>query len=118
MQVWEHYDPCPAGWRVPTGAEFETLCANRSDWTTDDAGQNGYWFSGEVAYSETVARVFFPATGGGAYDNGVFTAPGTWGSYWCSKSDSNNRSCYLRTEESGVWIGRRSNGYAVRCVLE
>ena len=61
--VRTEYDPCPAGWRVPTYAELDELRQNSSSWTTNDEGYYGYWFSGKSTYTSYVPQVFFPAAG-------------------------------------------------------
>lgn len=113
------YDPCPTGWRVPTCAELEELCQNYSEWTTNEAGQSGLWFSGSVLYSEDVAQVFFPAAGSRDYDNGSAYNRGSSGSYWSSRSLTDYA---YRFDFYGGGADRNynlpANGYSVRCVQE
>ena len=123
--VKTEYDPCPTGWRVPTDAELEELCRNRSSWTENDLGQSGYWFSGPSSYSSKVAQVFFPAAGGRNNINGNANDRGGNGYYWPSSPDFNydgsGFACRLNFSSSGasmssVWP--RAHGYSVRCVQD
>ena len=123
--VKTEYDPCPTGWRVPTDAELEELCRNRSSWTENDLGQSGYWFSGPSSYSSKAAQVFFPAAGGRNNINGNANDRGGNGYYWPSSPDFNydgsGFACRLNFSSSGasmssVWP--RASGYSVRCVQD
>ena len=118
--VKTEYDPCPAGWRVPTYAELRDLKENYSSWTSED-GQPGYWLSGASSYTENVPQVFFPAAGyrsndGGANDRGYY------GCYWSSRSDNFGPAYCLYFDSSLVAMGNyqryRAFGYSVRCVQE
>lgn len=116
--VKTEYDPCPTGWRVPTYAELNELSQNRSSWTTNDANQSGYWFSGATSYTEEVPQVFFPAAGyrysSYAEDRGVI------GLYWSSKPD-NYFAHYLILSDSAyayMDLSERFVGHSVRCVQE
>lgn len=123
--VKTEYDPCPEGWRVPTYAELEELSQNHSSWTTNEAGQTGYWFSGLSSYSSEVDQVFFPAAGCRGYSKGKAFDRGYDGDYWSSKSFVD----YLERSLAGHLIFGsgyaymydyydRAYGYSVRCVQE
>ena len=107
------YDPCPEGWRVPTAAELNNLGLNYSSSTTYD-GQNGFWFSGSVSYSESVSRVFFPAAG--YLTGGVAIFRGRDGFYWSSRTYRNDADAF---DIFSKWTGSGNNremGFSVRCV--
>ena len=112
------YDPCPSGWRVPTYAELNKLCQNYSSWTCE-GGQNGYWFSGEIAYAATVPQVFFPAAGV-RYAGGTTGGRGYSGGYWSSRpNEATDGHCLLfySNEVRVTFSGNhRANGNSVRCV--
>ena len=113
------YDPCPAGWRVPTYAELAELRSNRSSWITYSGGQVGCWLSGASAYTLDVSKVFFPAAGGRKYDNGTAYNRGYGGYYWSSRPYGNgavNLSIY--SNAIGMYELDRAHGCSVRCVQE
>ena len=89
----EMYDPCPAGWRVPTIAELNTLSYGyHSDIVTVN-GVLGIWYSGNTPNSESASkRVFLPAAGGRWADNYFHGSGaigrGEGGSYWSSSSQN------------------------------
>ena len=117
--VKTEYDPCPDGWRVPTVAELDELSGNHSSWITDENGQSGFCFSGSNVYSETVPRVFFPASGFRFSDGMTAYGRGTFGSYWSSSqvhdyySSFLDFSCWEVTANVGT---SRATGLSVRCV--
>lgn len=114
------YDPCPEGWRVPTYAEFDKLNNNHSSWTTNESGQEGYWFSGASSYTETVPQVFFPAAGSRSNYDGRANSRGLYGTYWCSRAEGNraNPLNFINTSVGLGGSGGRAGGYSIRCVQE
>jgi uncharacterized protein (TIGR02145 family) len=114
--VKTEYDPCPAGWRVPTYSELSALRANKSSWTTND-GQKGYWFSGSATYSTSVSRVFFSAAGDRFSDGSGADYRGDSGFYWSSNPDG-DEAYSLHFNSSIVHMDNynRACGFSVRCV--
>ena len=123
--VKTEYDPCPEDWRVPTYAELNELYQNRSSWTSED-GQNGYWFSGAIYYTEDVPQIFFPAAGYRDYRDSDASRRGYGGGYWSSgPSNYYSFGTYYR-DAYGLYFDskydymyydrRRASGYSVRCV--
>lgn len=117
------YDPCPVGWRVPTMGELEGLTVKKSDWTQTN-GQYGYWFSGNVEYSNDAVAVFFPAAGHRSYwDGGVGNERGNIGQYVSSTAtETDGWVCAASLEFKSDMI-QRSNlrktfGSSVRCVKD
>lgn len=113
------YDPCPAGWRVPTRKELCGLVANSSSWTSNSDGQNGYWVTGSKAYSSSAPKVFLPAAGNRRRDSQATTRT-SYGYYWSSGSlDVGAYDIFFSkngiTEDDN---SRRVSGYSVRCVQE
>lgn len=112
------YDPCPAGWRVPTSTEMESLIANGQY----DETKGGFWYSGQTEYSESEAKVFFVAAGSNAY--GASSYRGYMGNYWTSTSiaDGSAYSLYFDIIESYESLlsedFNRSTGMSVRCVRD
>ena len=123
--VKTEYDPCPAGWRVPTYNEFGELVQNRSEWITNGTNQSGYSFCGTSSYSESVPQVFFPAAGLRQPHNGSPSFRGDYsGYYWSSKpSVGNETDAYcliLSVQEGGAGFNAwsRAFGFSVRCVQD
>ena len=116
-------DPCPVGWRVPTMSELEGLSVKKSDWTQNN-NQSGYWFSGNVEYSNDAVAVFFPAAGARSYwDGGLGSERGELGLYksstalntdgWVASACLVFESYYFETGDR-----RKAEGASVRCVKD
>jgi len=107
------FDPCPAGWRVPTFKfgispwsvlpypNFENY---GSTWTNPNAG-------------------FYPAAGYRSGVNGTLGESGATGCYWSASptSLSSNNSVLMNFNDSDTYPqddGYRSSGYSIRCVKE
>ena len=117
------YDPCPDGWRLPTFSELSKLLPNYSPWTYGYLGQSGYWFSGSIAYSSEVAKVFFPAAGYRELSIGAANYRGGYGYYWSSSPsyEKGNGCAYSLDLNSGmanIIYDFRACGYSVRCVQD
>ena len=117
--VKTEYDPCPAGWRVPTSAELDELRQNHSSWMSE-YDQPGYWFSGASTYTDEAPQVFFPAAGGRNNLDGYARNRGDYGLYWSSSPIYYFDVSYLHIFSSGVNLNcnTRAYGYSVRCVQE
>lgn len=94
---------CPNGWRLPTKEEMESLSKNYSPVVTV-SGQQGRWFSGSTAYSDTVPAVFFLCN--------------TLSFYWSSTPDNNSIHAFgLRVDSDvSVYYIPRTSLCAVRCI--
>ena len=109
--IWtEENDPCPAGWRVPTRAELESLIDAGSQWTSVN-GVNGSSF-GSGANS-----LFLPAAG--LRIDGVLNME-TKGYNWSSNAIGSSHSRALIFNIYGVSVSEffRDFGFCVRCVAE
>ena len=114
---WEKInDPCPAGWRVPTFDEIETLSVSNKvshEWTTTN-DRRGRRFTDTT----TGNSIFFPAAGtrydsyGGLYDVNA------GGYYWSCTKYSRDSAYYMSFFGGGIeWNGKyRNHGFSVRCV--
>jgi uncharacterized protein (TIGR02145 family) len=116
-------DPCPKGWRVPTYAEYNAVITNKSSWTTNQDGVNGYYFSGSVSYSVDAPQIFLPAAGSRVYyDDACGYNRERGGRYWSSRSggEADNQAYYIYFDKSEVYwdLYDRALGYSVRCVHE
>ncbi len=113
------FNPCPAGWRVPTAAEFQSLIS--SGYTYVDVGlnnQRGYWFGGRHN-TDRVGSIFISLSG---YRRGSDSSPinrNITGYYWTMDSDLiNARMLQMNSSTVQMNSWSRANGFSVRCVKE
>jgi len=112
-------DPCPAGWRVPTNAEWAALANTslntRSAWQS--ANTPGYFIRPNDPGSSTWT-LFLPA-GGFRSTGGGLTSVGSLGTYWSSAPNGAD-AWYLRCANGSITApgGFRAHGFSVRCVAE
>lgn len=130
-------DPCPAGYRLPTTADFKKLW--EPGWATaQDAPVEVYWMpSNEVSgamFVDAASRkaLFFPAAGSLAYFSAMnmFLAngPGTNGMYWAGDTEAVGKGYRVAFNQmfgdNPLAIGVDSwgsaatnNAYQIRCVM-
>ncbi len=114
-------DPSPAGWRIPTLAEQQSLLdGSKVDKAWDDT-KKGYTFTDKTSG----ASIFLPAVGYRNYSDGTLDTAGAIGYYWGSTpSESNASYAYYLSFVSFVsgyadwYFCFRSYGYSLRCVAE
>lgn len=119
--VKAEYDPCPKGWRVPTYYELYWLSTNHSSWTTNESGQEGYYFSELTPYSSSAPQVFLPAAGWRDRKTGEADLRGFYGKYFasidhCGYYELNFNNQYREYVQMDP--GGKAYGIAVRCVQE
>jgi hypothetical protein len=108
------YDPCPAGWRVPTSG-----AGSASPWY----GLTGQtWTSGsDTGGADWGTNAKFPAAGYLSHNSGGFSDGGRYGRNW-SASVTGVYGSYLRFGyEGNVDLsigGDRANAFSVRCARE
>ena len=109
-------DPCPTGWRVPTGAELGSLNSAGSTWIENwnDTGVNGRLFG------TAPNQIFLPAAGWRYLTDGALSHIGTYGDYWSSTQhgSANAQTLRLRSSSSSVVNIGQANGSSVRCVAD
>jgi uncharacterized protein (TIGR02145 family) len=97
-------NPCPTGWNIPTGTEWET---ERDSWTN---GQN------------TVGAFASPlklSLAGYRPGNGVISETGNLGGYWTSAtSSSSSREFVFNSSIALLSVSARVTGYSVRCIKD
>jgi uncharacterized protein (TIGR02145 family) len=113
-------DPSPAGWRVPTLAELQTLLdADKvsSVWTARN-GVKGRRFTDKA----TGAAIFLPVTGHRSdFDGTLYGVDGDGAVYWsATPADSNIYAYILGINVEGAFTGSttRLYGFSIRCVAE
>lgn len=137
VSSWEHqYDPCPAGWRVPTIDEMTALAGGASPAAAaSDGTVLGFYLDGTSAPSSFSSPVvFLPAGGSNDGKNDLVKYRGEYGFYWtdtAASSDFNGHKAadgayryrlfggYSSPYIAGTYDAKeatRSNGMSVRCV--
>jgi uncharacterized protein (TIGR02145 family) len=112
-------DPCPAGFRVPTIAQWGGLFNNStSAGAPGTATQNTWTWTGSGFL--VGANLFLPAAGNRDRSTGSLGSVGNHGSYW-STTDNGNNAYTLFFYDSWVAPGAgtyRASGASVRCISE
>ncbi len=115
--TWEAAnDPSPAGWRVPTKAEMESLIDDTkvsNEWTTEN-GVDGRKYIDKTSG----ASIFLPAAGHRSTSDGTLYNSG--GNYWGSTQGSESSAYGMGFNNGGPDFGTRfrSLGRSLRCVAE
>jgi len=120
-------NPCPAGWRLPSLAEFQVLDNAGSTWA--DAYTRGNEIAGRfygpnhasctfVAGGSMSGCVFFPASGFRYEGTGGTTNRGVYGHVWSSTQNNSTRSYFLifNSTSSTIYEDSKARGYPIRCV--
>ena len=109
---WEP-SPCPAGWRLPTLEEQESLVNSGSFWGELN-GVSGRFFGNGTE------KVFFPAASCRDYSNGTLGSVGHLGIYWSGTPNGTEYAYYVFFYSGGAYTSYyyRSYGFSVRCVSE
>ena len=97
------YDPCPPGFCVPTSGLYNYIASQ-----TVTEFNKGYTYSG----------VFFPASGGRGFRDGVLYGVGSSGSYWSATPKGGDNGLYFDFGWLELNYGRRAMGCPVRAVAE
>ena len=121
--VKTQYDPCPAGWRIPTAEELSKLTKLTASSLTILNNVYGWWLSD----NNSNEKLFFPAPGARYADNWFHSAGAKErgkSAYYRSSLTSGVHSVTFNlklnnTNETVMWIDYgepRGAGYSVRCV--
>jgi uncharacterized protein (TIGR02145 family) len=115
-------DPCPAGFRVPTSAQWVTVLNTSLNPTRSYPGT---WSSSSTNYSAGLrigagtTGLFLPAAGYRYGSNGTLYYRGTYGYYWSSTEDGIIASILGFSNGNADRGGfGRTNGVSIRCVAE
>lgn len=119
------YDPCPAGFCVPTGNLYYFMgkdgSSDRSMTTWDTPNEGATWDNSVVSNSITGNALFFPASGyRSSSSSGALNGVGSYGYCWSASPNGSNYGHNLLFDSSKwVWDdGNRANGFPVRAVAE
>ena len=114
-------DPSPAGYRVPTFDEIQSLLDEdkvTNEWTDN---YNGTGVSGRIFTDKNNGNsIFLPAVGYRGYSNGSLSSAGSYGNYWSStQGDSISAYGLGFNSYNADWGGNyRNDGLSVRPVAE
>lgn len=133
------YDPCPPGWRVPSGGEYDDFSANKNPWkisNTDEYGREIFYvdrrrFGACITYIDESQRendAWYPCNGYLDNFTSSLQAMGESAYYWSSTTNSNfavytfRISCNDFSEKytaNSAESGKiRSEGHSVRCIKD
>ena len=110
-------DPCPAGWRVPTMAEWVTIGA-------DDSSTGKSWSGSTHIMTVNAAitpNLLLPAAGFRLHSDGSSGSQGSNGYFWSSSVPSGStgaRNVYFRSATLYQSTNFRASGFSVRCLQE
>lgn len=92
---------CPAGWRLPTKDDLESLSGHHSGFSTY-LGVQGRWLSGSREYSSSVPAIFFPS-----------------GDFYQSSTEAGQNEAYVYSSRNATVSSRyKSMKHNVRCIKE
>ena len=115
------YDPCPAGFCVPTGNLYYFMgdSSYRSDSNWDGTNKGKTWLQTTYSSNTTGPDLYFPASGCRYNSSGSLYDVGSYGYYWSASPDDSFG--YYILFDSGGWYwddGWRALGFSVRPVAE
>jgi uncharacterized protein (TIGR02145 family) len=117
-------DPCPAGYRIPTKAQWDGVRNTSLNTRT----MVGTWATGSTNYLSGVRFggnfLFLPTTGQRGNSNGSLGFRNSYGYYWSSTAGSASDAAWIlifyttpsATVNTGT--GNRVSGLSVRCIAE
>ena len=115
-------DPCPAGYRVPTSAEWAGVNSNN---TVSRSGlpwaPSATTYNAALHYGPNVStkQLTLPVAGSRTGTGGVLSNRGSSGVYWSSTEDSTlARGLFFNSSSVSPTSGSRTNGLSVRCIAE
>ncbi|MEN5133408.1 FISUMP domain-containing protein [Elizabethkingia anophelis] len=113
-------DPCPAGYRVPTEAQWRAVISNNNvervgSWNNDGNYTTALYFRNP----SNVRTLMLPTAGSRHLVGGTLDVRGYSGNYW-SSNDATSGAYILYFSSSSVTMfpSDRTYGYSVRCVAE
>ncbi len=116
-------DPCPAGFRVPTKAQWDAVLDNNLN-TRSNVGTN--WASSSTNYTTGLrigtgsSGLFLPAAGSRTYWAGTLGGRDSDGDYWSGTEDGSYAwSLNFSSSEASAYNDFfRTTGMSIRCIAE
>jgi uncharacterized protein (TIGR02145 family) len=110
-------DPCPTGFRVPTGAQWDGVVANNTKTNVGTFSNSATNYSAGKKFGD---NLMLPAAGIRYYLNGGRISTGLEGNYWTSTELSSTGAfgLYFRSAGAGTDYYNRPFGLSVRCIAE
>jgi uncharacterized protein (TIGR02145 family) len=112
-------DPCPAGFRVPTKAQWDGV----KNEVNNPRTYIGTWSASPTNYSNGIKfgpDLMLPAPGYRTSDSGQLDSRGSLGYYWSSLENGSGDAWYLLLTASNVATSYdvRPLGFSLRCIAE
>lgn len=112
--TWEKSNsPCPAGWRLPTKTEIQSLIDSGSTWVVKGGVKGRQFGSG-------ANTIFLPAVGYRHRSDGTITSAGYYGDYWSGTQLDGSHAYILFFASANTILNSdyRNYGLPVRCVAD
>ena len=119
LYTWEAAkSACPAGFRLPTNADFESLWkAAGGDFNAGYLIKANYGWSGETNGNDTLKFSAMPA--GNMFDDGTYGNENKFAFFWSAEVEGDKASVwYLSSKSMGFsyMMKPKAFGFSVRCV--
>jgi uncharacterized protein (TIGR02145 family) len=110
-------DPCPAGYRVPTNAQWSLVHSYNTQTTTGTFIESETNFGAAMHFGDGANRLTLPVAGRRDSSTGALNRRGNLGYYWSSTEDGTSASNLIFSSRSAnTLLYNRTNGFPVRCV--